>query len=260
MKKVCLILLASLFFAACSNGIQTGTNDLLRNFNITDRVSTITHNSFAAIQDPADLSITAGDPIDEESSLYVFDENGNISYYRACNYYDGWSTVTIDYDDEGRVLVEQGTNDFGANTFRADYKWDSDKRYTIHYVTYANEASADYHVEKKGKREVQTMSDENSTTEYIRTFDRNGRLIKEESTFSYTDPELGGTEYKSMSEHNYDERGNIISSVMTSGNDNQRKTSYEYRFFDDRGNWDMRITYVDGVPVSVTERIIEYAL
>lgn len=194
-----------------------------------------------------------------ENISYEYDENGNLLkeiHYTPANVLT--KTRTYQYDKKGRpkhcVITNEKGEKISMNIYRHDlesnlvqevrYRTDGTKSGEFRYVY----DSYGQQVERKVLFQADEVSPMNSIR---RTYNFQGRIVGEEHLLL---PGVGRNIYT----YRHNAKGEVISG--TEQLDGQpEEVKFVYKFYNDnRGNWKIRIKYVNDVPVVYEERKYEY--
>ena len=190
---------------------------------------------------------------------YEYDENGNLSkesYYTPANELTGSKNYL--YDKEGRLkhcsVLDGKGQAVRRDVFRYDlegnpvqevgYKADGTKCQEFRYIydSYGQQVERKVLVRPEGDEPVYPVR---------RAYNFQGRIVGEEYLLS---PGTGSNVYT----YRYNAKGEMISGTERLDGQTE-ETKYVYKFHkDDRGNWKIRIKYVNDVPVVYEEREYVY--
>ncbi|MDD3458643.1 MAG: hypothetical protein PHO74_04145 [Weeksellaceae bacterium] len=223
---------------------------------------------------------------------YRFNNEGNLLFKDA---WENGETVFYEYNDEKRLIKSMDKDNEGQITATAFYNYNSDGQlseiieydasdelYGKSYFKYSGSnftetvfdknddllvtISLEYNAGKKTElnlnnskeSEFQILYNENEQIKLINVKEEYlAKLFPEynEKNKMSTLNMLIGEERINLS-FAYDSNENLIQSILNI-NDNIMEATYEYEY-DKQGNWTMRTSYLNGNPVYISEREIEY--
>lgn len=174
------------------------------------------------------------DSFSVDHTIYTFklDANGNETELKTTQNNKPWYRDENTYDDRGNLIQMDEYVPWDTLNKKEYYKYDSKNNLT----------------EKKG-----FMANGKFFFKYTYSYNDLGDII-ELKTYLKSDTTLDSRE-----EMKYDDKGNKTDDTrfMTDGTKNF-DWKYEFTEFDKEGNWVKEISYSEGKPQAITERVIEY--
>lgn len=168
----------------------------------------------------------------KEKYTYVYDKNYNKSEEKFYS-----------YDDNVKA--------------NGSYKYNSDGNLLEYYFRYENSDFLDtktiYQYDKNHNLVELNLYhfDNHLFSNYTYKYDNKHNLIEENKTM--------GQDHHIKTIYQYNKDNELISSEVSDNyNIFNRKETYQYTKYDQKGNWIERIEYLNGKPYTITEREIEY--
>ena len=279
MKTKLSILLLITFFYSCNSQKKNKTD--LNELNLNSNVKIIIENTYNAIQ--ISTKIEKGTIIDEFGTFknykIKFNQLGNITEEYNDKYIGG--LIIKSYSDNNKLIeYKHFYNDTLTNHFkyfydnngylskmegyyfeklRNIYKYINDNKGNVVQLT-ITDSDGDFDSktenkfdEKNNKIEsIRYNSDKSINFKAEYSYD-NFSNITIERNYQYNESEID--EWTTTSR--YDKFNNVIEELMNSRNNKVRKKVFKYKF-DKFNNWIERVVIENDIPITITERDIEY--